>query len=86
MELATQPQLSGSPDLEVGTPSVNDATPETGAVFSLSATVSNAGDAESPATTLRYYRSSDATITTADTAGENGRGRRAGGVGEERAV
>ena len=57
------------PDLEVvGTPTVSDASPETGAGFTLSATVSNAGDAESPATTLRYYRSTDATITTSDTA------------------
>ena len=36
--------------------------------FMLSATVSNAGDGESVATTLRYYRSTDATITTTDTA------------------
>ena len=55
------------PDLEVGTPTVNDSIPETGATFTLSATVSNAGDAESAATTLRYYRSVDAAITTADT-------------------
>ena len=38
-----------------------------GASFTLSATVSNAGDAGSAATTLRYYRSADATITAADT-------------------
>ena len=29
--------------------------------------MSNAGDGESAATTLRYYRSTDATITTSDT-------------------
>ena len=56
------------PDLEVGTPTVSDSTPGTGASFTLSATVSNVGDGESPATTLRYYRSTDATITTSDTA------------------
>ena len=56
------------PDLEAGTPTVDDTTPETGASFTLSATVSNAGDGESPVTTLRYYRSTDATITTSDTA------------------
>ena len=56
------------PDLEVGTPTVSDSTPETGASFTLSATVSNTGDGESVATTLRYYRSTDATITTSDTA------------------
>ena len=55
------------PDLEVETPTVSDETPETGASFTLSATVSNAGDGESPATTLHYYQSTDATITTADT-------------------
>ena len=56
------------PDLEVGTPTVSDSTPGTGASFTLSATVSNVGDGESPATTLHYYRSTDATITTSDTA------------------
>ena len=55
------------PDLEVATPTVDDTTPETGATFMLSATVSNAGDGESPAATLRYYRSTDATISSADT-------------------
>ena len=55
------------PDLEMGTPTVDDARPETGATFTLSVTVSNTGDGESSATTLRYYRSTDATITTSDT-------------------
>ena len=55
------------PDLEVETPTVSDATPETGASFTLSATVSNAGDGESPATTLHYYQSTDAPITRSDT-------------------
>ena len=54
------------PDLEVETPTVSDETPETGASFTLSATVSNAGAGESPATTLTYYQSTDATITTSD--------------------
>ena len=56
-----------APDLEVGTPTASDASPETGASFTLSATVTNAGNAGSAATTLRYYRSSDATISSADT-------------------
>ena len=60
--------LQTSPDLEVGTPTVSDTSPETGSSFTLSATVSNTGDGESVATTLRYYRSMDATITTSDTA------------------
>ena len=55
------------PDLSMGSPSVNDSSLETGWSFTLSATVSNQGDGEAPATTLRYYRSTDATITTSDT-------------------
>ena len=55
------------PDLEVEAPSVNDANPQAGAPFTLSATVANAGDAEAPATTLRYYQSTDATISGSDT-------------------
>ena len=55
-----------APDLEVGTPTVDDASPETGGLFTLSATVTNAGDGAAPATTLRYHRSADATITTSD--------------------
>ena len=66
--LATSLPLTGRPDLEVGTPTVNDPTPETGASITLSATVSNTGDRESPATTLRFYLSTDVTITTSDTA------------------
>ncbi len=59
---------SSHPDLEVGTPSVNDATLYTGNSFTLSVTVTNAGDGSSEATTLRYYRSTDSTISTSDTA------------------
>ena len=55
-----------APDLEVGTPTVDDANPETGESFTLSATVTNAGDGAAAATTLRYHRSADATITTSD--------------------
>ena len=61
------PESQGQPDLGVGTPTVSDANPETGATFTLSATVSNTGDGASAATTLRYYWSTDATITTSDT-------------------
>ena len=56
-----------SPDLSVGLPTVSDSGPETGGAFTLSATVTNTGDGASAATTLRYYRSTDATITTSDT-------------------
>ena len=61
-------ELQTTAELSVGTPSVNDSSPETGGAFTLSATVSNNGDEESAATTLRYYRSTNATITTSDTA------------------
>ena len=54
------------PDLVVGSPSVNESAPAAGAPFTLSATVENEGEGESEATTLRYYRSPNATITTAD--------------------
>ena len=42
------------PDLEVGTPSVDDASHSTLSPFTLSVTVTNAGSGESEATTLRY--------------------------------
>ena len=51
----------------VGSPSVTDSSPETGDSFTLSATVRNDGDGAAAATTLRYYRSTDGTITTSDT-------------------
>ena len=47
--------------------SVSDSGPDAGTTFTLSATVRNDGDGSAAATTLRYYRSTDATITTADT-------------------
>ena len=56
-----------SPDLTVGSPSVNDNSPTTEGAFTLSATVRNDGDGAAAATTLRYYRSTDAAITSADT-------------------
>ena len=56
-----------NPDLAVGSPTVSDSSPTTGATFTLSATVRNDGDGAAAATTLRYYRSTDGTITTSDT-------------------
>ena len=56
-----------APDLEVGFPMVNDSSPVEGGRFTLSVTVGNFGDGESVATTLRYYQSTDATISSADT-------------------
>ena len=63
------PRSQGAPDLTVYWVSVAthpSGTPP-GASFTLSAGVRNGGDAASAAATLRYYRSTDATITTADT-------------------
>ena len=60
-----QPQQQ--PDLTVGA-SVSDNDLELAESFTLSATVSNGGDGASAATTLHYYHSTDATITTSDTA------------------
>ena len=59
--------VGGRPDLVVESPSVSDSSPDAGASFTLSATVRNSGDGGSAATTLRYYRSTDATITGTDT-------------------
>ena len=59
---------SAAPDLVVGAPSVDDSSPTTGESFTLSATVRNQGDGSSAATTLRYYRSADSTISSSDTA------------------
>ena len=64
---ATSPPPTTSPDLAVGTPSVSDSSPAAGGSFTLSATVSNGGDGPSVATTLRYYQSTDGTISDSDT-------------------
>ena len=56
-----------APDLAVDAPSVSDNSPVAGGSFTLSATVRNRGDGASGSTTLRYYRSTDATISTSDT-------------------
>ena len=58
---------SSSPDLIVESPSVSDNTLTPGQSFTLRATVRNRGTARSAATTLRYYRSSNSTISTTDT-------------------
>ena len=59
---------TGTPDLVVQTPSVSDSSPNAGGAFTLSATVRNQGNGLSASTTLRYYRSPNATISTSDTA------------------
>ena len=56
-----------APDLVVDAPSVSNSSPTAGASFRLSATVRNQGTGQSAATTLRFYRSSDGTISASDT-------------------
>ena len=56
-----------APDLVVDTPTVDTSAPAAGARFTLNATVRNQGNGRSDSTTLRYYQSSDPTITTGDT-------------------
>ncbi|MCY3963449.1 MAG: hypothetical protein OXG83_00320 [Acidobacteria bacterium] len=55
-----------APDLVVSSVSASDASVTAGATFTLSATVENRGNGRSTSTTLRYYRSSDSTISRAD--------------------
>ena len=74
-DLPTESSVSGSlppggdtvADLVVASASVTSETPMPGQSFELMATVRNRGTGESAATTLRYYQSTDATITASDT-------------------
>ena len=68
--LSTVPgrEPQGPPDLVVVSLSVSNSRPVAGTAFTLSATVRNDGGTPSPVTILRHYSSSDATITTSDTA------------------
>ena len=61
-----EPASSGA-DLTVAAPMASDANPAAGASFTLSATVRNRGTGSSNATEVRFFRSTDATITVADT-------------------
>ena len=58
---------ASEPDLAVESVSVSDGSPSAGASFTLRATVRNRGDGQSGSTTLRYYRSTNATISRNDT-------------------
>ena len=57
---------TGSPDLIVESPSVNNSTLTTGQSFTLQTTVRNQDSGQAAATTLRYYQSVDATISSSD--------------------
>ncbi len=59
---------TAKPDLTVISPSASKTLLAPSESFTFSATVKNSGTASSAATTLRWYRSTDATISTADTA------------------
>ena len=59
--------VTGEPDLVVDTPTVSESDPMAGESFTLNATVRNRGHGASNPTTLRYYRSTDSTITIGDT-------------------
>ena len=54
------------PNLVVTDPWASDETPDAGSSFDLRVTVRNAGDRAAPASTLRYYRSTNAAISTTD--------------------
>ena len=57
----------GGPDLIVQSPSVSAVMLTPGQAFTLHVTVHNQGDEQAAATTLHYYRSNNATITSSDT-------------------
>lgn len=59
---------TGAADLQISISSVSPSSVAGGGQVSISATVRNAGTTASSATTLRYYRSTDATLSSADTA------------------
>jgi hypothetical protein len=54
------------PDLTVISPTVDDAGLTTGQTFTLSATAKNQGQGTAAGTTMRYYLSTDATISSSD--------------------
>ena len=56
-----------SPDLVLDAPMVSGNDPTPGQSFTLNVTVRNLGSGRAPSTTLRYYRSPNATISTNDT-------------------
>ena len=60
-------QPVGQPDLVVINVKVNDSSPSAGSTIRMDADVYNQGNATAPATTLRYYRSNNPTISRYDT-------------------
>ena len=56
-----------APDLVVQSESVSDSSVEVGDTFTFRATVRNQGNGTAESTTLRYYRSTNSTISASDT-------------------
>ena len=76
---------AGHPDL-VASLAVDDAAPLTGTSFTLTVTVHNQGTGPAEATTVRYHRSADATISAADSEIGNAQRRRPRGGRPQRRV
>ena len=64
--ISIQVEVAGGPDLVIESPRASATDLLLEDAFTFSATVVNLGDAVADATTLRYYRSTDATISTED--------------------
>ena len=62
-----RPPPPAGPDLVVQSPSVSNSNPGVGESFVFRGTVRNQGNGPSTSTRLRFFRSTDATISTADT-------------------
>ena len=65
--IPASPVATRKPDLVVQSPRVSKGTVSPGESFTLSATVRNSGSGQSAGTTLRYYRSTNRTISGSDT-------------------
>ena len=61
------PTQNNAPDLVIESPSVSNSSPDAATSFTLSVTVRNSGNGSSASTTLRYYRSTDRSISSSDT-------------------
>ena len=64
--LALDIAIPDAPDLVAASPSVNPPNPASSQSFTLSVAIHNRGNASAPPTTVRYYLSTDSTITTDD--------------------
>ena len=64
--LAFDIAVPDAPDLVAASPSVNPPNPASSQSFTLSVAIHNRGNASAPPTTVRYYLSTDSTITTDD--------------------